>query len=463
MWLLQGLANKKNQVCSHCQGKTEVGLEKKLANLWSRKKIRKTFPPFVVGKKPNGKCQMNAKIDSMRLRVLMLGGLLFFEFQIASAIQFQISDAVEFQKIINTNAVFTTNATINSQIEGAVWIPNGQLLVFSDMGNNKLKKLDSTNNTLSDYFLEPSGAKYNGNILDWQERLISCESGSSGFKVVMTTNVAVGTSTGTIVPLVTNCNGLKFISPNDVCVKSDGSIWFTDTGSDSGASPGGQYQPGYYVYRFYETNGSATVVPVITNVIQRPNGICLSPDEKKLYVADDGIGWNVLNIMVYNVTSSNTLTGGKVFCSVGGGFADGFRCDVDGRIWSTAGDGVDIFAPDGHLIGKILMGAKRPNNLCFGGPQYKTLYTVGQPNVCSFPVLVAGAVSIRKLNVGATENDFKVSWPAPSTGFKLQASDSLGGQASWTDVTNSPQVTNGLNQLGLSATNAEKYFRLRLN
>jgi gluconolactonase len=331
------------------------------------------------------------------------------------------------------------------------------------MGNNKLKKMDSTNNTLSDYFLPPSGAKYNGNTLDLQERLISCESGSSGFKVVMTTNVVAGTTNGAIIPLVTNCNNLKFISPNDACVKSDGSIWFTDTGSDSGASPGGPCQPGYYVYRFYETNGSATVVPVITNGIQRPNGICLSPDETRLYVADDGTSWNVMNIMVYDVTSSNTLAGGRIFCSVGGGFADGIRCDADGRLWSTAGDGVEIFAPDGHLIGKILMGGNRPNNLCFGGPQYKTLFTVGQPNVCSFPVLVPGAVSNRKLAASPDGNNLCVSWPAPSTGFKLQTSDFLGAQAAWVEVTNLPQVTNGLNQLGLSPTNAAKFFRLRLN
>jgi gluconolactonase len=398
-----------------------------------------------------------------RPRGLLPGGLLVFAIQIAGAVQFQISDAVEFRKIINTNAVFTTNATYNYQIEGAVWIPNGQFLEFSDMdNNNKLKKLDSTNNTLSDYFLEPSGARYNGNILDGQERLISCESGSSGFKVVMTTNVLVGTSTGTIVSLVSNYNNLKFISPNDVCVKSDGSIWFTDTGSDSGASPGGQYQPGYYVYRFYETNGNATVVPVITNGIQRPNGICFSPDETKLYVADDGINWNKGTIMVYNVTSSNTVTGGRTNCTVSSGFADGFRCDADGRIWSTAGDGVEIFAPDGHLIGKILMG-RQVNNLCFGGSQYQTLFIVGQPTVCSFPVLVAGAVSIRKLAACNNGGRFLVSWPAPSTGFNLQTSDSLGAQAAWTNVTDLPQVTNGLNQLGLSATNPAKYFRLRLN
>jgi len=407
---------------------------------------------------------MHAAYRLARSTSLAIGGFALFAALTADAIQFQISDAAEFSRIIDTNAVFATNATINSQIEGPVWIPNGQFLVFSDMGNNKLKKLDPSGNILSDYFLEPSGAKYNGNILDWQERLISCESGSSGFQVVMTTNVVAGTSTGTIVPLVTSCNGLKFISPNDVCIKSDGSIWFTDTGSDSGIALGTTgYQHGYYVYRFYETNGNATVVPVITNGIQRPNGICFSPDETKLYVADDGPSFNLTNIWVYNVTSSNTLTGGTIFCTVNGGFADGFRCDVDGRIWTTAGDGVEIFAPDGHRIGKILMGGNRPNNLCFGGPKYQTLFTVGQPNVCSFPVLVAGAASIRKLAASTDGINFYLAWPAPSTGFGLQTSDSLDAEAVWTGVTNPPQITNGLNQLGLPATNSAQFFRLLLN
>ena len=131
---------------------------------------------------------MHAALRLLTFSGLVLGGFVWLAAQTAGAVQFQVSDPVEFSKIINTNAVFSTNTTINFQIEGAVWIPNGQFLVFSDMGNNRLKKLDPSNNTLSDYFLPPSGAKYNGNILDGQERLISCESGGSGFKVVMTTN-----------------------------------------------------------------------------------------------------------------------------------------------------------------------------------------------------------------------------------------------------------------------------------
>lgn len=393
---------------------------------------------------------------------LLLVGFAWLKTQTADAVQFQISDPVEFNKIINTNAVFTTNATINSQIEGPVWIPDGQYLVFSDMSNNRLKKLDPSNNTLSDYFLEPTGAKYNGNILDWQERLISCESGSNGFKVVLTTNVVVGTSSGVIVPFVTNCNGLKFISPNDVCIKSDGSIWFTDTGSDSGITLGAPgFQPGYYVYRFFETNGNATVVPVITNGIQRPNGICFSPDETKLYVADDGISWSRRTIMAYDVTGGNAVTGGRTNCTISSGFADGFRCDADGRIWSTAADGVEIFAPDGHLIGKILLN-RQLNNLCFGGPQYKTLYMVGQPYVSSFPVLVAGAVSIKKLTVNPEGNQVAVCWPAPSTGFGLQSSETLGATAVWSNVADLPLVTNGLNRVNLDPTNAAQFFRLHL-
>ena len=142
----------------------------------------------------------------------MLGGFVLFAVHTASAVQFQISDAAEFSKIIDTNVVFTThytNPNVNNLMEGPVWIPNGQYLIFSDVGANKLKKLDPSNNTISDYLSPPANAKFNGNILDLRERLISCECGSGGFQVVMTTN-------GVIVPLVTSCGGLKFLSPNDV-------------------------------------------------------------------------------------------------------------------------------------------------------------------------------------------------------------------------------------------------------
>jgi gluconolactonase len=390
----------------------------------------------------------------------MLAGLLHLAVQNALAVKFSISDAAVFTNLINTNAVFTTNGSVSSKIEGPVWIPNGQYLVFSDMANNKLKKLLPPG-TFTDFLLPPAKTIFNGSYLDLQERQVSCECGSNGLQVAMITN-------GVVTSLVTSCGGLKFYSPNDLTVKSDGSIWFTDPGYDSGLPlppPSGPsvppgFQPGLYVYRFYETNGNATV-SVVATTVSKPNGLCFSPDETKLYVADNGIYANSGIIRVFNVTSSNTLTGGAVFCTVSSGIADGIRCDVNGNIWVASGDGVEIYAPDGHLIGKIVLNTL--SNICFGGPQFKTIYMTAAPNVCSFPVLVAGAVSIKRLTACAAGTNLSVSWPSPSTGFGLQTSDSLGSGAVWTTVTDTVQVTNGLNQLSVFPTNAAKFFRLLLN
>jgi gluconolactonase len=392
---------------------------------------------------------------------LMLGAFLHVAIQNAGAVQFSISDRATFTNLINTNAVFTTNGSVSSKIEGPVWIPNGQYLVFSDMANNKLKKLVPPG-TFTDFFV-PALTKtiYNGNYLDLQERQISCLCGSNGLAVVMTTN-------GVATPLVTTCNNLKFYSPNDLTVKSDGSIWFTDPGWDSGLPlppPSGSsvpsgFQTGLYVYRFYETNGNGTAAVMTTNVA-KPNGICFSPDETRLYVSDNGISGNSGRVIVFNVTSSNTLTGSNLFCTVSQGIADGLRCDVNGNLWVASGDGVEIYAPDGHLIGKIVFIST--SNLCFGGSGYKTIYMTAAPNVCSFPVLIAGAVSNKKLTVSAAGTNVCVSWPAPSTGFGLQKSDSLGCGAGWSGVTDPVGVTNGLNQLGVTPTNAAKFYRLLLN
>jgi gluconolactonase len=352
--------------------------------------------------------------------------------------------------------VLKTNATINSWLEGPVWIPSGGgYLIFCDQGNNRLKKLVLPN-TVTDFLVPPANTLFNGTMLDAQERLVACQAGSAGLRVVMVTN-------GVVTALASTCNGLKFYSPNDLAIKSDGTVWFTDPGYNSGFTqppvPSG-FQTGYYVYQFNPTNGNATCTAVITN-LQKPNGICFSPDETKLYVADNGTSANSGVIKVYSVTSSNTVTGSSIFCTVSSGIADGFRCDVDGRIWSSAGDGVEIFAPDGHLIGKILM--PRVTNLCFGGPQYETLYMVGQPYVTSFPVLVAGTPSLKKLRFNFDGSQMNLFWPAPSTGFVLQQSGQLENPVTWTNVNATPIPTNDENLVSMKTTNTATFFRLRLN
>lgn len=387
-----------------------------------------------------------------RFKLLLFSGILLLT-HLARGVTFQIADPVEFGKIINTNAVLTTNATINTWLEGPVWIPNGGYLLFCDQNNNRLKKLVPPG-TVTDYLVPPANTLINGTMLDAQERLIAAEAGGAGLQIVIITN-------GAATSLCSTCNGLKFYSPNDVVVKSDGTIWFTDPGYNGGigSPPQAGFQAGYYVYRFNPTNGNASCVPVITNGLIRPNGLCFSPDESKLYVADSDTTRH--DIHVYSVSASNTLSGGAVFATVTNGIPDGIRCDIDGRIWSSGGDGAYIFASDGHFVGKIKFGLVV--NLCFGGPQYRTLYIVGQPVVTSIPVLVAGTPAIKTVKIHSDGGAITVSWNAPSTGFVLQESDAPESPESWTNSSVTPVMTNGTNVVSLDPTNSARFFRLRLN
>ena len=165
--------------------------------------------------------------------------------------------------------------------------------------------------------------------------------------------------------LVDRFDGKKFNSPNDAVVKSDGTIWFTDPpyGLPKGET---KEQDGNYVFRFDPKTKTTTLA---AKDFDMPNGLCFSPDEKKLYVADSG---KPRHIRVFDVQPDGTLTGGAVFCQIDKGVPDGIRCDAQGRIFSSAGDGVHIFSPDGKLIGKILV-PETPANLCFGGTDGKTL------------------------------------------------------------------------------------------
>jgi gluconolactonase len=360
---------------------------------------------------------------------------------------------VEFAKIIDANAVLKTNATINTWLEGPVWIPSGGYLLFCDQGNNRLKKLVPPS-TVTDYLAPAASTLINGTTLDAHEQIIAAEAGGAALQIVMITN-------GVAAPLCSTCNGLKFYSPNDVVVKSDGTIWFTDPGYNGGigSPPQPGFAPGYYVYRFDPTNGNASCVRVITNGIIRPNGLCFSPDESKLYVADSDNSRH--RIQVYSVSPSNTLSGGSVFATITNGNPDGIRCDIDGRVWSSGGDGAYIFARDGHLIGKIKFGIIA--NLCFGGPQYKTLYMTGQPVVTSLPVLVAGTPAIKKVNIRSDDTGITLSWNAPSTGFVLQESAAPELPESWSDSPLTAVTTNGSNIISVDPTNSAQFFRLHLN
>lgn len=287
------------------------------------------------------------------------------------AADFEIKNEVEFKKCVPAKAKVQKLAGDFKFTEGPVWVPeDAGYLVFSDIPANELKQWTQQKGVVT--YRKPSN-NANGNTLDRNKQLITCE--HSGRRV----SIEEGSL---LKPLVEESGGKKFNSPNDAVVKTDGSVWFTDPDYGLGNNP--KEQPGNFVYRFDPKTRKAT--PVVKD-FDKPNGLCFSPDEKKLYIADSG---KPRHIRVFDVQKDGTLANGKVFCEIDKGGPDGIRCDSKGRIWSSAGDGVQIFAPDGSLIGKILT-PETPANLCFGGPKGKTLFITARTSLYSIEVAVTGA------------------------------------------------------------------------
>jgi gluconolactonase len=288
------------------------------------------------------------------------------------ASDYNIRNEKEFKNLLPSGAKLQKLATGFAFLEGPVWVPrNGGYLIFSDIPADELKEWTAKGGVIT--YRKPS-MNANGNTVDRQGNLISCEHSSR--------RVVFEDDQGTAKPLVDQCEGKKFNSPNDAAVRNDGTIWFTDP--DYGLGKNSREAAGLYVYSF---NPKSRETRIVSKDFDHPNGICFSPDQKKLYVADSGIPHN---IRVFDIQEDGTLANGKVFSVIDNGVPDGIRCDADGRIWSSAGDGVQIFDPDGCLIGKIIV-PESPANLCFGGKTGKTLFITARSSLYSIDTNVQGA------------------------------------------------------------------------
>ena len=271
--------------------------------------------------------------------------------------------------------------------EGPVWFGDGRYLLWSDIPNNRILRWTEETGEVS-VFRSPSHFS-NGNTRDKEGRLITCEHDSR--RVTRTEHE------GTITVLIDRFQGKPLNAPNDAVVHSDGAIWFTDPGYGiMGDYEGHQAQLELpeAVYRLNPRSGEAAVV---STDARKPNGLCFSPDEKQLYVADTGAGRGEPHpIRVYDVVDGARLANGRMFADMGAGGADGIRCDVDGNLWASAGwvgagyDGVHVFAPDGVLIGKILL-PEICSNLCFGGEKRNRLFMTGSQSLYSVYVATQGA------------------------------------------------------------------------
>ncbi|MGV8834149.1 MAG: SMP-30/gluconolactonase/LRE family protein [Devosia sp.] len=249
--------------------------------------------------------------------------------------------------------------------EGPVWFGDGNYLVWSDIPNNRMLKWVPELGVTP--FRTPSNF-VNGNTRDHQGRLISC---SHGARAVLRTE-----PDGTITTLVDRYLGKRLNSPNDVVVKSDGTIWFTDPPygilSHHEGYKSDQEQAGCYVYRFDPADNSLTVV---ADDFAKPNGLAFSPDESILYISDTGQShdphWPA-HIRQFDVNGSR-LTNPRLFADIDSGLPDGFRLDTKGNIWTSAGPGVNVYDPGGTLLGRIKTGAPT-SNVVFGGPQRNRLF-----------------------------------------------------------------------------------------
>ncbi len=264
--------------------------------------------------------------------------------------------------------------------EGAVYIPSLHVVVWSDIPNNRMLQFDPSSGETT-VFREPSNFS-NGNSLDLDGRMITAQH--------LTHGISRTELDGSVTMLVDRFEGKRFNSPNDLVTKSDGSIWFTDPPYGILTNREGELRDseleGNFVYRFHPDTGALSIV--IDNM-DRPNGLAFSPDESMLYVADTG---EPKNMVAFEVNpDGKTLSNKRDFLKLTPGASDGFRCDIQGNIWTSAADGIHCYTPQPELIGKILIPETRCANCCFGGPDSKTLYIAGDTSLYSVKLAIAGA------------------------------------------------------------------------
>ncbi len=267
--------------------------------------------------------------------------------------------------------------------EGPVWLGDTRSLVWSDIPNNRMLRWDEETGQTS-VFRKPSD-NANGNTRDRQGRIVSCEHG--GRRVTRTAH------DGTITVVADSYKGKRLNSPNDVVVKSDGSIWFTDpTFGVLGWYEGGKAEPELpmNVYRIDPSGG----VELAAEGINQPNGLAFSPDEKLLYIVESrSVPRKILACEVN--PDGKTLGERSVLINAGPGTPDGFRVDVDGNLWCGWGmgadglDGVHVFNPQGKLIGRIDL-PERCANLCFGGVRRNRLFMAASTSLYSLYVNTQG-------------------------------------------------------------------------
>ncbi len=288
----------------------------------------------------------------------------------------------EFRALVLSNAELLTLGEDLAWAEGPVWFADANQLLVSDLPNDRILRW-SEDGGLS-LFRQPSGFA-NGHTRDRQGRLIGC---SHQHRCITRLELD-----GSEMVLADRYQGVRLNSPNDVAVHSDGAIWFTDPHYGINTDYEGGKQHADLPARVYRLDPATSELAVVADDFVGPNGLCFSPDESLLYIAESGAQFAtdpVQHIRVFHVEHGRLLRKGRVFHKVEPGFADGMRCDEDGRLWTSAGDGVHCLSPEGALLGKILTGGVVAN-LTFGGRNRSRLFLCASHTLMAIYTNVRGA------------------------------------------------------------------------
>lgn len=267
--------------------------------------------------------------------------------------------------------------------EGPVWFADGGYLLWSDIPNNRMLRW-IPDVGVSIYRADSNNS--NGNTRDRQGRLVTCEH--------LTRRVTRTEPDGSITVIADRHKGKRLNSPNDVVVKSDGSIWFTDPSygilTEFEGSRSEQEQGGCYVYRVDPASGE---IAVVVDDFVKPNGLAFSPDEKILYIADSAASHDPAaphHIRAFDVVDGRRLANSRVFADIKTGNPDGFRIDVNGNLWTSTHAGVECYAPDGTLLGRINV-PEMVANVAFGGKRRNRLFITATTSLYAVYVNTTGA------------------------------------------------------------------------
>jgi gluconolactonase len=265
--------------------------------------------------------------------------------------------------------------------EGPVYFAQGDFVLWSDIPNNKIYQWAEG---MDVRVFDHDANNCNGHTLDHQGRLISCEH--------LTRRVTRREHDGSATVIADSHGGRRLNSPNDVIMKSNGSIWFTDPPygilSDYEGKTADQEQAGCFVYRVAEAGAEPIVV---ADDFVKPNGLAFSRDETRLYISDTGLSHDPQgphHIRVFDVVD-DSLTDAGVFAEIEHGVSDGFRVDVADNLWTSTGRGVSCYEKSGHLLGEILV-PEVVSNVCFGGPKRNRLFITATTSLFSIYVGVKG-------------------------------------------------------------------------